>query len=192
VTCYLLGCLNGAFYIHRSRTGRDIRAEGSGNPGARNAGRVHGRSTFALVFLFDASKGYLAAGGALLLGLGGTGALASMIAVVAGHVFPWQLGLRGGKGLATALGALAAIEPLVALIGLACAALLLLATRRAATAGVIAVALTPLVAAFFMQDSALALALLCLALLTTAAHIPELQQLAIRRHWPSTHSTPDS
>jgi hypothetical protein len=100
---YTLGCLNTGYYLVRVRTGRDLRAEGSGTAGATNAGRFLGRAGFGLALLGDLVKGSLAVGAALALGAGEAGAAAAAVGVVTGHIYPVQLGFRGGKGLATTL-----------------------------------------------------------------------------------------
>jgi len=99
---YGLGCLNAGYYLLRWRDGRDIRQLGSGNAGARNVGRLLGRRAFALVFALDAAKGVLA----VLIAWWWAPGIAAACAVIAtlGHVFPAQLGFRGGKGVATAIG----------------------------------------------------------------------------------------
>jgi acyl phosphate:glycerol-3-phosphate acyltransferase len=104
---YGLGCLNAGYYLLRWRDGRDIRQLGSGNAGARNVGRVLGGKAFALVFVLDAAKGWVA----VLAAHQWAPAVAALCAVVVtlGHVFPAQLHWRGGKGVASAAGALAAL-----------------------------------------------------------------------------------
>lgn len=122
VLSYLLGCVNVGYYYARLFHGRDIRLAGSGTAGARNAGRLFGRRVFALVFLGDAAKG--AAATAVGLSLGPKSGALCAIAVVAGHIWPVQLGFRGGKGIASALGSLLLLAPwLLALMAIVFAAL---------------------------------------------------------------------
>ncbi|MBK9235960.1 MAG: glycerol-3-phosphate acyltransferase [Rhodoferax sp.] len=122
VLSYLLGCLNAGYYYVRLVHGQDIRLAGSGTAGARNAGRLFGKWVFALVFLGDAAKGAAATAAGLSLGAE-SGALCA-IAVVVGHIWPVQLGFRGGKGIASAMGALLLLAPwLLAWMALAFTAL---------------------------------------------------------------------
>lgn len=113
LAAYLLGSLNGALLIGRAR-GVDIRTQGSGNAGGTNALRTQG-PLFALgVVVIDVAKGWLAAG--LLPGLlphapSGLPAACGFAAIL-GHVWPVFHGFRGGKGVATLLGAVAALAPL--------------------------------------------------------------------------------
>ncbi len=130
---YGLGCLNAGYYLLRWRDGRDIRQLGSGNAGARNVGRVLGRQGFVLVFVLDAAKGALAVTAAHH----GAPEVAALSAVVVtlGHVYPLQLDWRGGKGVATAIGALLALvwtfRPINTLLAaLALAGLLTFTHRR--------------------------------------------------------------
>jgi glycerol-3-phosphate acyltransferase PlsY len=114
-TSYFLGCFTAGYYWTRWRTGKDIRALGSGNVGARNVGRVIGRSGFLITFLLDFAKGVLAVAGATYFKLGPEAMVASMVAVTAGHNWPVQLHFRGGKGIAVSLGALLAYDPFIVL-----------------------------------------------------------------------------
>lgn len=102
--------------------GIDVRTQGSGNIGATNVGRVLGRGYGIAVFLLDVAKGFgpvLGAGQVLQAGAEG-GALSAgasigwcavAVAAILGHMFPCWLGFRGGKGVATSLGACLGIWP---------------------------------------------------------------------------------
>ena len=107
---YLLGCCTTGYYLVRLRTGQDLRELGSGSVGARNVSRVLGRFGFLITVLGDMGKGILAVWAAQhfttdpkLVGL-------ALLAVVTGHIWPAQLRFRGGKGVATALGALCMLD----------------------------------------------------------------------------------
>jgi glycerol-3-phosphate acyltransferase PlsY len=99
---YALGCFSTGYYLVRNRTGMDIRELGSGSTGARNAGRVLGRQGFWLTMGGDMVKGGLTVWLTLALTGNYRLALLALLAVVAGHVWPAQLGFRGGKGVSTA------------------------------------------------------------------------------------------
>jgi glycerol-3-phosphate acyltransferase PlsY len=109
---YALGGISPGYWLVRMRTGMDVRAQGSGATGATNAARLLGRGGFLLVMLLDALKGALAALGARAVGLDGGWEFAAAVAVVAGHVWPVQLGFRGGRGLSPLLGAWLVLAPL--------------------------------------------------------------------------------
>jgi acyl phosphate:glycerol-3-phosphate acyltransferase len=112
VVCFLIGSVNPASLVARS-LGHDLRASGSGNPGATNAGRVLGRKWGVLVLVLDVAKAWLPTV-LVLRALGTVPALVAGLCVVLGHVFSPFLRGRGGKGVACALGAVLAVEPLVA------------------------------------------------------------------------------
>lgn len=143
---YLLGCFLTGYYLVRWRTGQDIRALGSGSAGGSNVGRVLGKPGFALTMAGDLLKGSAALLLVWVSGVGGWIPALAVAAVVAGHIFPVQLGFRGGKGLATALGALLVLD--YRLIGLILAATLLLGglSRRFTLSLMLVVAATPLLA----------------------------------------------
>lgn len=118
VMAYLLGSLSGSLLLGRVK-GVDIRTQGSGNAGGTNALRTQGRAFGIAVLCFDMLKGVVAAKAvpALPLGLAVADSLAPWLAVacataaVAGHVWPVWFGFRGGKGAATLVGVLLAINP---------------------------------------------------------------------------------
>ena len=113
---YLLGCFATGYYFVRARTGNDLRKIESGSIGARNAGRVLGKTGFVVTLLGDFGKGALA----VWIAREWTGdnhlALLALLAVVVGHLWPVQLRFHGGKGVATSLGALLVFDYRVALV----------------------------------------------------------------------------
>ena len=126
VAAFLLGAIPFALLVVRLCKGVDVRSVGSGNVGATNASRAfatkRGRLlAFLAIYLLDAAKGFAPAWWGPGFG-GGTDALLVGVlagaAAVLGHVFTPFLGFRGGKGVATATGALFALDWLVTLIAL--------------------------------------------------------------------------
>ncbi len=109
VVGYMFGSVNPAAIVARMR-GIDLHHEGSGNPGATNAGRVLGKKTGVLVGVLDILKGLIPA---LLFMRAGIAAaeLAGFMAVI-GHITSPFLKGRGGKGVATTLGAILGTYPL--------------------------------------------------------------------------------
>lgn len=139
---YLLGAVPGGLVLGRL-VGVNLRAVGSGNAGATNAVRAGGMTLGVAVFAFDAAKGVVAV--LLLPRLAGVGAewpaAACAAAAVVGHVFPVWFRFRGGKGFATALGAILGLSPL-ALAPVAGAWLLLLFLTGYVSVATLAAALT--------------------------------------------------
>ena len=116
---------------------------GSGSVGARNVGRTLGASGFAATFLLDAAKGALAVAGAGWLALRPAAVITSIVAVVVGHNWPMQLRFRGGKGIATSLGALLAYDPLIVLCLAAIFLPVVALVRNVTLSGLLALALGP-------------------------------------------------
>jgi len=127
---YLLGSIVGSLVVGKLRGGVDIRKAGSGNAGATNALRTQGAGFATWVIVIDVAKGWLAA--AVLPGLALPGLeligiaeasddlwllqpAACAFAAVLGHVFPVWHGFRGGKGVATLVGAYAGLMPILLL-----------------------------------------------------------------------------
>lgn len=130
---YLLGSISFAL-IAAQRAGVDLRAEGSGNPGATNVGRVLGKRTGRAVLVLDLAKGALPVLLAMgVLGVDSPWTAATGTAAVAGHCFPVWHRFRGGKGAATAAGVLLALVPVA---GLAAALTYLVGKRASRRASV--------------------------------------------------------
>jgi glycerol-3-phosphate acyltransferase PlsY len=109
---YLLGTVPTALLVGR-RIGRDPTREGSGNPGASNVYRTAGARAGATVFAGDLLKGIIAT----LLGLAAGDRVLALVcgaAAVIGHVAPVTRRFRGGKGVATAIGMVVVLFPLLA------------------------------------------------------------------------------
>ncbi len=120
VAAFLLGSFPTGVIVAR-RAGIDLRSVGSGNVGATNVGRALGRRYAVLVMLVDAGKGALSVMGArMLLPEQEWPVAVAGIASVVGHIFSIFLRGRGGKGVATALGAAIGIAPLPALGAFLC------------------------------------------------------------------------
>ncbi len=103
LTAYLLGSIPWAYLLGKWLRGIDLRYYGSGNLGTMNARRVLGWPVAILIFVLDTGKGALAV---YLAQLFGANIMLAVCLVVGGHIFPVWLGFRGGKGLASGLGAL--------------------------------------------------------------------------------------
>jgi glycerol-3-phosphate acyltransferase PlsY len=134
---YLLGSLPSAYLLVRRRTGIDIRRAGSGNVGALNSFEVTGQRWIGVaVLLADVGKGMAAVWCARLLGADFAQACVAGCAAVFGHLFPVWLRFRGGRGLATAAGAMMLIWPPFVLLwcGLWCLAMSALRTVNPASA----------------------------------------------------------
>src|SRR5665213_3477465 len=165
---YLLGSIPFGLVLTRLAGLGDIRAIGSGNIGATNVLRTGHKALAAATMLLDAGKGAAAVLIARLMGPD-MAALALVFAVI-GHVFPVWLRFRGGKGVATAAGALLAYQwP----VGLACGATwlaIVLVTRYSSLAAIVACVLAPLYAWLFTHDALATAAVTIVVLLILERH----------------------
>jgi len=144
LAAYLLGCCTIGFYLVRLRSGQDIRNLGSGSVGARNVGRLVGWQGFLLTVLGDSGKGALTVWAARYFATDDRLVLVAMVAVVVGHVWPVQLHFRGGKGMATSLGALIIYDYRLALVFALLFAAVFAALRKTVLPGLFALACLPL------------------------------------------------
>ncbi|HSS10788.1 MAG TPA: glycerol-3-phosphate 1-O-acyltransferase PlsY [Acidimicrobiales bacterium] len=145
VASYLFGAFPTASLVGQT-LGRDVYAEGSGNPGATNIFRVAGARAGAVVAATDVLKGVLpAVVGAKTTGSTAVGAACGAAAVV-GHCFPLSAPGRGGKGVATAAGMVLAVDPALALGAAPVWASIAKLTRRPSIASITVAAGIPLVA----------------------------------------------
>ncbi|MDQ1473936.1 MAG: acyl phosphate:glycerol-3-phosphate acyltransferase [Bryobacterales bacterium] len=144
VIAYLIGGIPFGLIIVRLMTGEDVRASGSGNIGATNVLRTTGRLAGVLTLVLDAAKGALAVWLADRL-TGGSMLWMSMaaMAVLFGHAFPIWLKFKGGKAVASFVGAFAYLAPLPLLAVLILFVVLLAWTRYLSLGSVVAAGLFP-------------------------------------------------
>ena len=174
---YALGCLSTGYYLVRVREGADVRQMGSGNIGARNVGRVLGKRAFAITLLGDTAKGAIPVAAAVFLDMEPWAVMAAFLAVVTGHLWPAQLGFRGGKGLATTMGAMLVLDYKLLLAAFAVAGIAWLVFRNATGSGLAAVALTPIAALIAGHQPSTAAALAVLAAVIMFTHRTNLQAI---------------
>ena len=162
---YLLGSIPFGYLLVKMFRGEDIRLSGSGNIGATNVARSGAKGLGALTLVLDIAKGLLAVGLAWELGQSsynscGSGracvpiwhlmAIAAFFAVL-GHVFPFWLKFKGGKGVATALGVFALLFPKAVVVSLAIFIIVLVLTRYVSLGSILAALAFPIAAYFFYQ-----------------------------------------
>lgn len=121
IAAYLVGSIPFGWLTARTIGGIDIRQHGSGNIGATNVGRVMGLKYFFVVFTLDFLKGLLPTLGIAanvakiapeaITPLAAHGPILVAVASIVGHNFPVYLKFKGGKGVATSLGAVLALDP---------------------------------------------------------------------------------
>ena len=155
---YLLGSVPFAVIVSRAFGLADPRNVGSGNPGATNVLRSGNKTAALLTLIGDAAKGALAmwivSFALVSIGAGDTPSNTLVITVAGvaaflGHVFPFTLGFKGGKGVATALGVLLMLSPMLGGIVLG-VWLLTAALTRYSSLGALAAAVASPIAAWFV------------------------------------------
>ena len=184
---WLVGGFLGAEWLAKIWPGPSIRQQGSGNPGASNALRVRGKVFAALVLAWDVAKAVVAVWALplLVLRFDAQADIALMqflfgLAVVAGHLWPMQYGLKGGKGVATALGVLLCVVPALVPWVLGVWLTLFLTTGYSGLASAVAALVLPLWAVTTgdaESGKALMACSMRLAALVLGAHRQNLQRL---------------
>lgn len=161
---YLLGCSSMAFFISKLKK-KDIRTAGSGNLGASNATVLFGWGAGVAVAIHDIGKAVLAVFLAkwLFPGLEHAGAAAG-VACVLGHIFPFYLGFKGGKGLASYFGMTLALNWKLALIVAAVIVLATLITDFISVGALSSIVVVPVYTAITTENLML-VAILCVATL---------------------------
>jgi glycerol-3-phosphate acyltransferase PlsY len=174
VAAYLLGSISFAIVVSRLFALPDPRSYGSNNPGATNVLRTGKKAAAVLTLIGDGGKGWLA----VFLAAQATGqsALSGVelplagLAVVLGHMFPVFHRFRGGKGVATAAGALLGFDPWLGLGTLATWAAILALFRISSLAALVAAAFAPCYAFFLFGLRPLFPAVAAIAVLLVWRH----------------------
>ena len=150
ITAYLLGNISTSYIVAKRLAGVDIRTQGSGNAGSTNVLRTLGKKAGALTFIGDVLKGLIAVLIARLIAYGvnlddTTCAYISVVAVVLGHNYPVFLGFKGGKGVATSLGSMLGMNPLVALLCLGFFIIIVAITKYVSLGSILGIGLSPVI-----------------------------------------------
>ena len=159
---YLLGCSSMAYYIGLAKK-KDIRTAGSGNLGASNATVLFGWGAGVLVALHDIGKAVLAVLAAKwLFPEAACADAAAGVACVLGHIFPFYLKFKGGKGLASYFGMTLALNWRLALIIVAVVVLATVITDYIAVGALSTIVVVP-VYEYFHTQNLLLVGILCIA-----------------------------
>ena len=178
---YLVGSLSFAVIISRGMGLADPRSYGSGNPGATNVLRSGNRQAALLTLVFDALKGFVPVVLCLAygprVGLGDSAAAFVGLAAFVGHLYPVFFGFKGGKGVATAAGALMGINPLLGLATLASFGIVLAFSRYVSLASMVAAVFAPFYQALIWGVEPGWLALVLMAVLLVWRHEANIRKL---------------
>lgn len=178
---YLLGCLCCGYYLVYLRTRQDIRLLGSGSVGAKNVLRVLGPRSSFVTLAVDSGKGALAVGIAVYFEVEPPVLVLAAVAVVVGHIWPIQLAFRGGKGIATALGALVILDSVAtfSLILLFCLAYAL--SHRFAFSGLLVISMSPLVPLLLGRPLLSMMCFVALMPIVLFAHRKNIREMMVNR-----------
>ncbi|WP_283106875.1 glycerol-3-phosphate 1-O-acyltransferase PlsY [Shewanella surugensis] len=160
LAAYLAGSISSAILICRLRGLPDPRTQGSKNPGATNVMRFGGISTAIMVLVFDMLKGAVPAYLAFILGVNPVFLGVIAIAACLGHIYPIFFGFKGGKGVATAFGAMVPIGGDLALCLIGTWILVALITRYSSLAAISAAIMAPVYTWWLDERFALPVAML--------------------------------
>lgn len=164
LSSYFIGSVSSAVIISKLMSGKDIREEGSGNAGATNMLRVHGKGAGALTLVCDILKGVIAILLSMLFDMwlksaapdsifiGNFAYIAGFFAVI-GHDFPIFFKFRGGKGVATSLGVVLMLNWKIGLIVLALALIIMIVSRYVSLGSITAAVSYPILVIGFMAGS---------------------------------------
>lgn len=181
IAAYLIGSIPVGLIIGKLIWKKDLRRYGSHNIGATNAWRILGKKAGTLIFVLDFIKGQLGVLlGACMVGLPGAMVVGGFFAML-GHMFPLFLGFRGGKGVSTSLGVIAALMPKITLIVFIVWLAIVLITRYVSVGSIVAAVLAPVLAAIFHEPTIYFLFVLLMAIFVVVRHKENIARLKAGR-----------
>lgn len=166
---YFIGSISTSYIIAKKMMGVDIRTQGSGNAGSTNVLRTLGKKAGIMTFVGDLLKGVIAV---LIAKLIATithidminASYVAVVFVVIGHNWPIFIGFRGGKGVATSLGAMIAVNPIIALSCFAFFILIVYSTKYVSLGSVVGISTSPIIMFFIGNYKGLVVTLFLSAL----------------------------
>lgn len=176
---YFIGSLSSAIIICKLWGLPDPRSLGSNNPGATNVLRIGGKVPALLTMVGDALKGLLPTCIATILQLPNWAIAAVMLAALCGHIWPIFFGFKGGKGVATGMGALLGLNLYVGLILISIWALTIAVTRISSLGALLAIVLMPVVGFLCLHDVVLVSGMCLISLILLYRHKENIYRLWI-------------
>jgi len=175
---YLVGAIPTAYLITKAVKGVDIRALGSGNPGATNVFRSVGRGAGIITLIADMAKGYAPVWLAQRYFAGMWVPVAAGLAAVIGHTWPVFLRFKGGKGVATSAGVFLALLPFSTVLALLAFAVGFGISKHVSIGSLCGAIVLPGAAFWRHGPSPEAWLAVALALLILFRHVPNIKRLA--------------
>ena len=194
---YLCGSLCSAIIVCRVFALPDPREAGSKNPGATNVLRLAGKKYAAMVLVGDMLKGVVAVLIAKLLGVSPLVVAFTGLAAVVGHMFPIFFDFKGGKGIATALGALLGLNLILGVLAIATWLIVANYSHYSSLASLVSLTLAPVFSLFIMQNMELVTPLFCMTILIYYKHRSNINRLLdgtepkIYLHGDEIHNLPE-
>jgi len=176
IMSYLLGSIPTGFIIGKL-SGLDVRKAGSGNSGATSVARVLGKGRGLLSLSADAAKGFIPVFVARKMGLDDTSVALIGTAAFVGHLYPIFLKFKGGKGVATAFGALLGVAPLAVLMLLGVFGVVVLTSRIVSLGSMAAALAAPFSLWIFSYSAPLVAMAAFLAAMIILRHRANIQRL---------------
>ncbi|KAB2333249.1 glycerol-3-phosphate acyltransferase [Cytobacillus depressus] len=167
---YFIGNFLTAHILMKLFRKRSINSQGSGNPGARNIGRLYGKKAFLITFLGDALKGSLVILVGRMLEFTEIELLFGLILAVIGHIKPIFFRFKGGKGVSTFIGGIITFEPLLAIVIVSGFFIIYPFTKSFTISGLGAFCLIPLTVSYLYQSMELMWTLVVLIIIIILAH----------------------
>ena len=174
---YFIGSISFGILASKIFNIMDPRAMGSKNPGATNVLRTGNKYAAVFTLLGDMLKATLVVGIALSLNFSGNLLTAVILAVLLGHMYPIFYNFKGGKGVATALGILLAINWELAFFTLLTWIIIFFTSKYSSLSAIIAAIASPLIAYFLNQDQHIIIISVVLAILILFRHKRNIQNL---------------
>lgn len=176
VLSYIIGNISASYLIAKYAAGIDIRKYGSGNAGATNVLRTLGKKAGVAAFLGDALKGVIA----VVLGrliAGEDGQIFAGLFVVIGHNWPIFLNFKGGKGIATTIGVMTAINPYIVAAIVPIGIVIIIITKYVSLASIMGMIIFPIIMLFTHQNMKLVLFSFILSIMALYRHRTNIKKL---------------
>ena len=181
IITYLLGNISTSYIIAKRVAGVDIRTQGSGNAGSTNVLRTLGKKAGLMTFIGDLLKGIIAVLIAQTIARLTnidvlTAGYIGVVGVVCGHNWPVFLGFRGGKGVATSLGSMIAVNPIIALTCFGIFLVIVAITKYVSLGSMVGISMSPIFMLILHNEKGL-LATLFLTLSVIFTHRENIKRL---------------
>ncbi len=177
ILAYLLGSIPFGLILSKCFLGLDIRTIGSGNIGATNVYRTGNKLIAIATLILDCFKGFLAILLAKQMNLQETQIIMCGCLSIIGHIYPFWLKFKGGKGVATAIAVVITITPLIGLVVMMIWLIMFICKKISSLASIVATIFLPLLAAIFDYSSSIVAAYLIISILILIKHIDNIKRL---------------